>query len=363
METGDYSSFYSETGRTILKQLAAGRPGQNIVFSPCSILMLLGVCAASSAGASRDEILRAVAGDASFGALQDALAQLRSDLTESGTLLSSTAVCVRRDIRDRVPARYEAMLDVVYGGRIFTGENVAETVNAWVRENTLGMIDGIADDSMRNMPACLLNAAAFEAEWESAYRTDQIRKDRFTNADGSVTQAEMLNSKESRYVENGAYTGFVKPYKGREFSYMALLPREAGAEALTGALASLDFPGLFRSAERTDVLVTMPEFRYSFSQDLTPLCGGMGIRTAFSANADFSPLSDVPLTIGSVLHRAFIQVDRKGTRAAAVTAALMLRSSARPRSPRVVRLDRPFVFAVVHNETGLPVFCGVVHQL
>ncbi len=364
MEIQDFSPAYNQISRTFLERFAREEPGKNIVFSPFSILMLLGICASSSAGETREEIRRAIGGDIPFGALQDVLAQLQFDLTESGTFLSSNAVCVRQDIRDSVPARYETMLDTVYAGRVFAGEDMAELVNNWVRENTRGLIDRIADDSMSRMLACLLNAAAFEAEWASPYQENQIRKDRFTNADGSVSEAEMLRSSESRYLENAVATGFIRPYRDFGFSFMALLPKEEGREALSGLLASPSLTELFRSAEHATVQAEMPEFRYSFDRDISGICQDLGIRLAFTGLADFTPLSSVPqLGVNSILHKAVIQVDRHGTKAAAVTAAILRQMSARPQRPKIVRLDRPFLWSVIHNETGLPLFCGVVNSL
>ena len=145
---------------------------------------------------------------------------------------------------------------------------------------------------------------------------------------------------------------------------MALLPKEEGREALSGLLSSPSLTELFRSAEHATVQAEMPEFRYSFGRDISGICRDLWIRQAFTGEADFTPLSSVPkLGVSSILHKAVIQVDRHGTKAAAVTAAILRQMSARPQMPKIVRLDRPFLWSVIHNETGLPLFCGVVNSL
>ena len=364
MEIKDYTPFYDELSRALLEKLAQRNAGKNVVLSPLSILMLLGICAASSGGDTRAEILWTLGREQlTFPGLQDLMAQLRDDLTENGTLLLANAVFIREDLRGTVPARYEAMLESVYGGSLFAGHDMVREINDWVRENTLGMIDGVADESMCQMTAGLLNAAAFEDAWKKPYEEGQIRKEDFTNADGSVSRPEMLHSEEQRYIEDRFFTGFVRPYQGGDYSFMALLPTEEAREDPQRALRFLSFTDRFRRAQDQEVQVAMPEFSCAFGADLTPLCREMGIRTAFGRGADFSPLSGVPMTIDSVVHEARIQVNRKGTKAAAVTFAGLRQMSAMVSRPKVVRLDRPFFYAVVHNDTALPVFCGAVNHL
>ena len=98
----------------------------------------------------------------------------------------------------------------------------------------------------------------------------------------------------------------------------------------------------------------------------------MGMTDAFSsADADFNgvmrPTDDefYQIWISKVIHKTFIEVDREGTRAAAVTAITLDTCNAIEVSnpPMYITLDRPFVYAIVDNETGLPVFLGCVNQL
>jgi len=68
-----------------------------------------------------------------------------------------------------------------------------------------------------------------------------------------------------------------------------------------------------------------------------------------------------PLFISDVIHKTFVSVDARGTRAAAVTVVgAAAPVSALIEEPKVVRLDRPFVFAIVDSSTNLPIFIGTV---
>jgi serpin B len=226
------------------------------------------------------------------------------------------------------------------------------------------MIDQIVDDSMNNMLMTLINAVAFEAEWEDEYDEDDIKEDEFSNADGTKSMVNMMFSKEHFYIEDEFFTGFLKPYKGNTYSLMALLPKNARNERIyKRTIEQIDFKELYDSAKYDQVFVDMPEFKGEFRTELTELFKKMGIKRVFSAEADFSPISSEWLKADSIIHKARIEVDRKGTRAAAVTAMIAVAGCAPMDNPKTVRLDRPFIYAIIHNETGLPVFTGITNQI
>ena len=172
----------------------------------------------------------------------------------------------------------------------------------------------------------------------------------------------MLHSTEHVYIENDLFTGFVKDYKNREFSFMALLPKEIGTAAFRQCAKEVDFISSFEKRKAQDVHVAMPEFRIDYEKDLVRFCKLLGIRTVFSNEADFSPMTDQWLRVNKILHKAHVELDRKGTKAATVTIALIVKASALDEKKCVI-LDRPFFFAIMHNKSSLPVFAGCVNEL
>ena len=219
------------------------------------------------------------------------------------------------------------------------------------------MIKNAAGDSLKNVVACLMNAAAFEAEWEELYEKDYIYEEEFHNEDGRVVNVDMLHSKEYGWIEDKHLTGFIKPYKDEKYAFMALLPDEG--VSMKKVIKKLDFTGLFSNAEDEKVTVTMPEYKYDFGQDLTEICKELGIRSAFTPGADFSPMSTEWLRLDSIIHKAHIEVDRHGTKAAAVTMGMVMCGCAPMMKQRIVILDRPFIYAIMDTETKLPIFAGI----
>ena len=358
----DFNAQYSHITNLLLEKYARSKPGGNIILSPFSVIMMLGIAAASTAGETREEIVRAIGGGLSAEELREVLRGLQKEIGGSGVLTSANAVCVKEEIRASIAEGYEERLAEDFGGKLFASRDIVGDVNAWVREHTRGMIERIADESMREMLACLLNAALFEAGWQRPYEEWDVGEGEFTNADGSGSEVQMLHSRENTYIEDEACTGFVKPYRGFAYGFAALLPKEEGEEALQKLLKEADLSERVRGGQFDLVDVTMPEFQGTFGEELTEFCRELGIRTVFTPGADFSPMSDEWLKMDGVIHKAHIEVDRKGTRAAAATMGVIAAGAAMPQRVKSVVLDRPFVYAIVHMKTGLPVFCGVMRR-
>ena len=175
----------------------------------------------------------------------------------------------------------------------------------------------------------------------------------------------MLCGTEYDYIEDKYFTGFVKEYEAG-YSFMALLPKEKSQQFLYETLKQINFRKLFRAKTFENVEIRMPEFKFSYEAELSDFCRNQGIETVLSDNADFTPMTDEWLKVESIAHKAVIKVDRSGTEAAAVTYAVMVTGcppDAFKRKRKIVRLNRPFLFAIMHNETILPVFVGIVNHI
>ena len=97
--------------------------------------------------------------------------------------------------------------------------------------------------------------------------------------------------------------------------------------------------------------------------DLETVLQDMGMKKAFSTMADFSSMGEPSVMVDRVIHKTHIELDRNGTKAAAATAVTTKESSAYMESPIEIRMDRPFVYALVDTATGIPLFIGTVKTL
>lgn len=239
-----------------------------------------------------------------------------------------------------------------------------EDINNWVDQNTDGHIDRILNEIPEKAIMYLINAIAFDATWETPYESASTHEGTFTAVDGSEQNVTMMSSTESRYLDDGDATGFIKPYADGQYSFVALLPHEdIPIEDYVSSLTGQRFLDTIEHAENTAVKTTMPKFAADYSLEMSDVLKSLGMTDAFDASgADFSRLgqgSDAEnIFISRVLHKTYILVDEEGTEAAAVTGIEISTTSA-PMEPELsVTLDRPFVYAIIDNDTGLPLFIG-----
>ena len=249
-------------------------------------------------------------------------------------------------------------------------DGTLKDINNWVKDNTDGMIPEILDQIPESAVMFLVNALAFDGEWEEVYHDYQVRSDYFTREDGTKQTADFMRSAEYLYLEDGdKAVGFIKPYKGGKYAFAALLPKEGTTVA--DYAASLDGERLTKilsSAEQTLVEAALPKFEAEYGAELSETLKAMGMPTAFdSSRADFSGLgtsTEGNIFIGRVLHKTFISVHERGTKAGAATVVAMTDGAAAPGpEPKRVTLDRPFIYMLIDRETNQPFFIGALTNM
>lgn len=226
------------------------------------------------------------------------------------------------------------------------------------------ILDNISDDAFMY----IVNALVFEAEWSDPYEDYQIKYfEPFTDCNGNIQRVTMLDSTEYCYIHDQDATGFVKKYEGGEFAFMAILPNdENGLCEYVNNMTGKSILDLYENRSYESVIVKMPEFSYEYDNELSESLKTLGMERAFNNSADFSAMVNPAdnASIGRVLHKTRIQLDRVGTKVAAAT---VIESTVgalfEPEPPKTIILDRPFVYAIIDTETGLPIFLGVVNSI
>ena len=249
MKIKEYAEKYNEITRNFLERFAKVRDRSNIVISPMSIIILMGIAADATKDRARDEILDIIGGGSNFDEFIAILKGMQEISARSNSLMSSNAVCVKETISDSILSEYPSRLREIFEGELFTSSDIVHDVNAWVNEKTNGMIEKVDDKSMNQMVACIMNAITFESEWMKQYEEDNIYEGEFNNVDGTVVEVQMLDSIENVYIEDKFFTGFVKPYKDEDFAFMSLLPKD-NASDMTRVLQKIDFTKLFNGTAR-----------------------------------------------------------------------------------------------------------------
>ena len=166
------------------------------------------------------------------------------------------------------------------------------------------------------------------------------------------------------YHHGDGYQAVLLPYRGGPLAMAAVLP-DGPLSEFTGQLGDVGgvgglLAGLLSDGAEHTVDLSLPRFRITAGFMLADTLKALGVRTAFTDDADFSGISDTPLKISAVVHKAYIDVGEEGTEAAAATAtAFAALALVRKPDPDVTLVfDRPFMFAIADTETGLPLFLG-----
>ncbi len=339
--------------------------GENLLISPLSVT---GCLAMAGMGARGDTLLEFT--DLYGGLSPQQLAYYMPDyrrILESDSLKTANSAWYK-NITEAQPAKpYLQEVVNYFDAQLYTVPFDKETVNqvnAWVEDATDGKIDKIVNRFDPNTLIYLVNALSFEEDWDVVYKKNNIRRGDFTNISGKVTQADMMYSDESVYLEDENTTGFLKPYEGGKFAFAALLPdKEINLEDYIKNLSAKKLKGLLDGRENLPVKAALPKFSAEYSAELKEPLSDMGLTTAFGGKADFSAMSrfgEPDLFIGSVLHKTYISVDSKGTKAGAVTSIAVNRKSAPDEGDKQVILDRPFIYMIIDTQTNLPVFIGTL---
>ena len=252
------------------------------------------------------------------------------------------------------------------------GNDTVDAINQWVEKKTDGNVKKILDEIPEGADMYLINASSFDAEWENEYEESDILKDReFTCADGTKKNVDLMEATEREYLCGENEIGFRKAYK-EGYSFVALLPNEGiGIDDYVNQLDGAAFLELMEEAQEETVYTMLPAFESDTGFELSDTLKALGMPLAFDKDqAEFPGIfeeSDVPVWIGRVLQKTHICVDARGTKAGAATVVEIMTESAAQQDPdeepKEVYLDRPFVYAIVEDDTNLPVFIGTVEDI
>ena len=256
-----------------------------------------------------------------------------------------------------------------YGADIYKApfdKQTLKDINNWVKQNTDGMIPEILDQIPPEAIMYLVNALAFEAEWSEIYEKHQVKDGEFTKEDGTKQDVKFMYGSEGTYFEDEKATGFMKRYKGGKYAFVAMLPNEG--VSVSEYIASLDgesLNALLANPQYATVRTSIPKFETEYKVEMSEILKSMGMTEAFDMyNADFEGLgtsTDGNIYISRVLHKTFISVGEKGTKAGAATIVEMKDgAAAEPTEPKEVYLDRPFVYMLVDCENNIPFFIGTM---
>lgn len=348
---------------------ASEENGKNTLISPLSVLCAL----AMTANGAEDETLQQ---------MEDVLGMTTEEMNlyiysymqnlpqdEKYKLSLANSIWFTDHERFTVNQDFLQTIADYYGADIYKApfnEQTCKDINNWVKEKTDGMIPSALDEIPADALMYLINALAFDAEWADIYEKYQVKDGEFTKEDGTKQECEFMYSTESNYFEDEKATGFLKYYKSGKYAFVAMLPKEGvSVSEYIASLTGESLNEMLSNPECATVYTSIPKFETSYSVEMTEILKSMGMTEAFDPNnADFAGLGSSTggnISISRVIHKTFISVEEKGTKAAAVTIVEPGDGAAmEPEQPKEVYLDRPFVYMLIDCENNIPFFVGTM---
>ena len=355
----------------LLAQVAANDTEENIVLSPLSASMLLGMLMNGADGETLAQ-MQAVTGFGADASIDDINAYYKQLIEVLPDLDAYTNVGIANGIwvKEQFPV-YEAFMQACKQNfdaqaknvPTFVDDKVLKDINDFAAQRTNNRIKEIINRNMVSEATMmvLLNALYFKALWDDEFDEDYTSPSAFDALGGTKVQVEMMHKYEDQVYSETEDCQLVElPYKGKQYVADILLPAK-GTDIRTWVktLNTERWQQILSGKHTEEVNLGLPKFSLSYERELTDDLAKLGMPTAFTPLADFSRLSEVETYISLIKQKTFIQVDEQGTEAAAVTIGVVA-DSALPDEPKEFIADRPFLFVIRERTYGTILFTAII---
>ncbi|MBS7219325.1 MAG: serpin family protein [Oscillospiraceae bacterium] len=342
---------------------------ESTLLSPLSVILALSMAANGAEGETMAQFQETMGG-VSLEALNAACQFLLSDYRQlGGSTRASIANSLWVDPEGQISEEFTGRCMGIYGAEVFQGElsssGIVNDVNRWVSKQTKGLIPELVQQPFpEDTAALLVNALYLNNTWELEFDPISTYPRKFTHSGGQVEQMDFLHHSftDLLYLQGEGAQGVVLPYDDGRLASAAILP---DSPDLGGWLDSLNGNALSQLVQGADeqrfLYLAFPKFEAEWSGSLQEILKDMGLEDAFTpGQADFSRMGDHPngYYLSEVLHAAKLQVNEKGTEAAAATLVAAGSGAPPPAEGIELLLDRPFLYGIFDRQNGIPLFLG-----
>ena len=361
--------------------------GENILISPFSVFNAFAMLYPGSDGQTQAVISETMHFEQNIQRFLDDMAQLKKAfepireyekpaLNIANSLWAQQGYPILDSYLDILQAYFQSEIRSVD----FTDSvKTAKEINKWVSEKTQGKIKEIINQDIIGQLTTLIlcNAIHFKGSWMNPFSEKNTKPESFFISPSEEIQVDMMNHQKAyRYQEYDGFKMLEMPYKKEyneqgepvskaDYSMIIFLPdKKSSLEQLENQLnyyLMKSYISTMMRSEAVQVAVKIPKFRVENTFNLNDPLMAMGMDNPFTSLADFSKITgNKDLFISDVIHKTYIDVDEKGTEAAAVTAIIMPRGAVPAPAEEVKQFhaDRPFMFLIRENSTGSIIFIG-----
>ena len=353
---------------------------ENYLISPYSIEIALNMLKEGANGNTKDEIEKVLPN------------RKISDISIKNRVNIANSLFIKDKYKNTIKKDFKIALVDSYDSEVLYDEfKTPDVINEWVNKKTDGMIKKIINKMDDNFVLGVANAIAVDVEWAKQFDCNDTTKEKFTKDNGKTINVEMMHNSYTtdsyKYLESKDAKGIIIPYKsydyktgkidydnGRNLEFIGILPNKSVEEYIKD-LTEDSLNNLIKSASGAsstyEIKLSLPRFKYEYSVDnFKDSLVKLGIKDAFDQyNADFSGIMkksdmDDNLYVGTAIHKTYIDLNEKGTKAAAVTFFGIDSYAALPQDKEIINIEfnRPFVYMIRDAKTKEMLFFGAVYE-
>jgi serpin B len=345
----------------------------NFFFSPYSLFESTALLHRGASGETAAEIARTLhlsdssaqgptAGAARAPWVSEVGKSNRVTLHVASRLWGSDATSFHPLFLDAAKGSFGAELEVV---NFRAPEATCKRINQWIDKETRSKIKEIISPANLNASEpygglVITNAIYFKGLWKTPFPSEPEFTMAFSTGSKEVDVAAMAQTAPHLYGKSDGMQILEKPYAGNELAMVFVLPAKTASTLgeLEAELTAETLEEWLHRAKRRTVDLRIPKFTMTSSANLNETLKEMGVSRAFdSGRAEFAKISDMPLSISEVLHKATVEVNESGTEAAAASATLGTFGGPPPEMI-LFHADRPFLFLIRHRASKTILFMG-----
>ena len=331
----------------IFKELNKKNIEKNLVISSISIYHILSLTTNGASNKTLDEMLN-VLSHKNLDEMNNNNKLISSIISKLKSIEFANAVFTKfkpETLFTNMIKQYKATMDIL--------KDEAQ-INKWCNDTTHQKIPQIKDKITHNDVMVLINAIYFNGKWEKAFDPKKSNKNCFMNNNKNPINIKFMNRTDNfDYFENEQIQAISLNYKNDNMKALIILPKiekEKDINNFVNNFSEKEYNIIIKNLQNKKVILSLPKFELNFEAELKNTFISLGMVEAFSDNADFSSMTkENNIKIGRIIHKTFISIDEKGTKAAAATAVVMTRLCFIPNSDPIMKVDHPFLF-IIRNE-------------
>ena len=355
----------TDTGNFAIDLLKRVNEKENFLVSPYSIEVALNMLKSGAVGETKEEIEKVV--------------PTRDLKISNNNVKISNALFVKNDYKSVIEKSFENTLTNKYNSKVLYDKfKTPNVINNWVKESTDGMIEKILDRIDPDFVLGLANAIAIDVKWVSEFECDSTTSEEFKQSESKTLNVEMMHQHYGggiKYLDEESIKGVIIPYK-ENLEFVALLPKED----LKDYINNLDIKTLNNTIssfkELPDNLrlnLSLPRFSYSYDLNgFIEVLKNMGIKSVFDPSTsdlsgmiskeNLTKLGIDNLYVSDAIHKTYIDLNERGTKAAAVTYFGVKAGSMLVDETVNIKFNKPFLYMIRDTETKEILFMGSVYS-